>query len=35
VHVARVGSDLFGVFGSVRIVYSAMLREVLLDAFDN
>ncbi len=35
VHVARVGSDLFGVYGSGRIVNSARLREILLDPFDN
>ena len=35
VHVARVGSDLFGVYGSGRIVNPARLREILLDPFDN
>lgn len=35
VHVARVGGDQFGAYGSGRIVNPAKLREILLDPFDN
>jgi len=35
VHVARVAGDLFGAYGSGRIVNPAKLREILLDPFDN
>ncbi len=35
VHVARVGSDVFGVFGSSRFINPESLRKILLDPFDN
>ena len=35
VHVARVGSDVFGVYGSAQVVSLANLRRILLDPFDN
>ncbi len=35
VHVARLGSDLFGVYGSGRIVNVEKLREILLEPFVN
>jgi diguanylate cyclase (GGDEF)-like protein len=33
VHVARVGGDVFGVFGAVDVVNPAILREILFDPF--
>ena len=35
VHVARVGSDLFGIYGSGQVVTSGNLRKILLEPFDN
>ena len=35
VHVARVGSDVFGVYGNGKIVTLENLRNILFDPFDN
>ena len=35
VHVARVGSDVFGVFGRSELVNPASLRAILLPPFDS
>lgn len=35
VHVARVGSDVFGVFGRSEVVNPACLRDILLPPFDS
>ena len=35
VHVARVGSDVFGIFGSGELVNPVSLRSILLEPFDS